>query len=52
MYIGHGRLCVCLSLAAFTHYCTDPGVTWGMVGVPSGCAVLDGFAIAERVSLL
>jgi len=27
-------LCVCLSLAAFPHYCTDPGATWGMVGVP------------------
>jgi len=39
MYIGHGRLCVsvclcvCLSLAAFPHYCTDPDVSWGMVGV-------------------
>ena len=36
MYIGHGRLCfcmsVCLSLAAFPHYCTDPDVTWGMAG--------------------
>jgi len=33
MYIGHVRLCVCLhvclSLAAFSHYCTDPDVTWG-----------------------
>jgi len=29
MYIGHGRLCVCLSLAAFPHYCTDPDVSWG-----------------------
>jgi len=32
MYIGHCRLCaclsVCLSLAAFPHYCTDPGVRW------------------------
>jgi len=28
MYIGHGRLYVCLSLAAFPHYCTDPGVSW------------------------
>ena len=27
MYIGHGRLSVCLSLAAFPHYCTDPDVT-------------------------
>jgi len=26
---------VCLSLAAFPHYCTDPDVIWGMVGVPS-----------------
>ena len=26
MYIG--RLCVCLSLAAFPHYCMDPGVRW------------------------
>ena len=25
---------VCLSLAAFPHYCTDLDVTWGMVGVP------------------
>jgi len=29
MYIGHGRLCVCLSLAAFQHYCMDPDVSWG-----------------------
>jgi len=29
MYSGHGRLCVCLSLAAFPHYCTDPDVGWG-----------------------
>jgi len=36
MYSGHGRLCVCL-LSAFPHYCTDPDVTWGMVGVPSSC---------------
>jgi len=59
MYIGHGRLCVCmsvcvsvyLSLAAF-RYCTDSHVTWGMVGVPSSCALLGGFAIGARVSLL
>jgi len=35
MYIGHGRLRVCLSvslsLAAFSHYCTDPDVAWGIV---------------------
>ena len=37
MYTGHGRLCVCLSvclsLAAFPHYCTDQDVSWGMVVV-------------------
>jgi len=33
MYSGHGGpLCVCLSLAAFPHYCTHPDVTWRMVG--------------------
>jgi len=37
MYIGHARLCACvsvcacLSLAAFPHYCTntDVGLIWG-----------------------
>jgi len=53
MYIGHARLCVCLlSIAAFPHYCMDPDVTWGMVGVPPSCALLGGFAIGARVSLL
>jgi len=28
MYIGHGRLCVYVSLGAFQRYCTDPDVTW------------------------
>jgi len=38
MYIGHARLCVCLSvcvcmsLAAFPHYCTDPDVSCGNGG--------------------
>jgi len=41
MYIGHGRLCVfvsvcmsvCLSVhRAFPHYCTDPDITWVMLG--------------------
>ena len=27
--MGHDRLCVCLSLAAFLHYCMDPDVSWG-----------------------
>jgi len=26
MYISHGHLYVCLSLAAFSPYCTDPDV--------------------------
>ena len=43
---------VCLSLPAFPHHCTDPDVTWGMVGVPHSCALLSGFAIGARVSLL
>jgi len=39
MYSGQARLCVCLSvclsLAAFSHYCTDPDVTWGRIaGAP------------------
>ena len=29
-----------MSLAAFPHYSTDPDFTWGMVGVPPGCALL------------
>ena len=37
MYIGHGRLCICLSLDAFPHYCTDLDVSWGMVG---GCPLV------------
>jgi len=48
MYIGHARLC--LSLVAFPYYCTDPDVTWGMVG--GARTVGRGFAIGARVSLL
>ena len=29
MYIGHARLCACLSIAACPHYCMDADVTWG-----------------------
>ena len=48
---GHGRhvsvcLSACLSLAAFPHYCTDPDVSWGVVGVPSSSA-LGGFAMVH-----
>jgi len=49
MYIG---LRVCLSLASLPYYCTDPDVTWGMVGVPPSCALLEGLAIGAPVSLL
>jgi len=46
-------VCVCLSLAAFLHYCTDLDVTWGNGrGFPSSCALLGGFAICIWVSLL
>ena len=40
---GHSHLCVCLPLAAFSHYCQ---------GVPSSCALLGGFAVGARVLLL
>ena len=64
MYCGHARLCVwlcicvfvclsvCLSAAACLHYCTNPDVTWGVVGVPPSCALLGGFAIGALVALL
>jgi len=59
MYSGHGRLCVCvslcLSLAAFSHILHEPGcklLEFGIIGVPSTCALLGGFAIGGRVSLL
>jgi len=29
MYIGYVHLCVCLSLAAFPHYCMDPDINSG-----------------------
>ena len=47
MYIGHGRLCVCMSLAAFPRDCTDPDVMGN-----GSCALLGAFAIGARVSLL
>jgi len=54
MHSGHGRLCVCLSvclsLAAFPHYCTDLDVTWGNdKGYP---LVVGRFAVGAGVSLL
>ena len=60
MNIGRVRLSVyvcvcvslCLSLAACLHYRTYPAVTWGMVEGSPSCALLGGFAIGARVSLL
>jgi len=52
MYCGHARLCVCLCVAACPHYCRDPDVTWGVIGLPPSCALLGGFAIGARVALL
>jgi len=51
MYIRRGCLRVCLSLAAFPHYCTDPDVTWGNGRGASSCALLGRFAISAQVSL-
>ena len=42
----------CLSAAACQHYCTDPDVTWGMLGGAPSCALLSGFEICARVALL
>jgi len=48
--------CVCLSLAAFPHYCTDPDpdVTWGMLAGALYLFTVDlgGFAIGAWVLLL
>jgi len=45
-------VCLCLSLAACPHYCTDPDVTWGNGRGARSCALLGGFAIGVRLSLL
>ena len=45
-------VCVCLSAAACPHYCTDPDVTWVVVGDAPSCALLGGFAIGAQVALL
>ena len=53
MYCGHpSPASVCLSAAAFLHYCTDPDVTWGWQGMPPSCAILGRFAIGAQVALL
>jgi len=52
VYRSRASVCVCLFVAVFPYYCTDPDVTWGMVGCALSCALLGGFAIGARVSLL
>jgi len=43
---------VCLSHAAFPHYCMDPDVTWRNGSGASSFVLLGGFAIDALVSLL
>ena len=48
-------VCVCLSARGrmlTVHYCTDPDVTWGVVGDAPNRALLGRFAIGGRVALL
>jgi len=57
MYIGHGRLYVCVSICpspvvAFPHYCTDPDVTWRNGRECQYLFTIGGFASGARVSLL
>jgi len=53
MFIGHGHRCVCLSvprrIPTLLH---GRGWKLGNGRVPSSCALLDGFAIGARDSLL
>ena len=49
------RVCLsgCLSVCGhMPQYCTDPDVTWGVVGDAPSCALLGGFAIGAWVALL
>jgi len=39
---------VCVSVCPYSHYCTHPDTSWGMVGVPSSCALLGGSVIGAR----
>ena len=58
MYIGHARLCVCLCVCVtvprpMSTLLHGPGCNLGgMVGVPPSCALVGGFAVGARVSLL
>jgi len=53
-YIDHARLCVCvcLSLASFPQYYTDPDISLGNGGGAPSCALLSEFPISARVLLL
>jgi len=54
VYIGHGRLCICLSIShRIPTLLHGPGCNLGeWYGVASSCALLCAFAIGARVSLL
>jgi len=53
MYCGNARLSVCLSVCPRPHaHTTARTVTGGMVGDAPSCALLGGFAIGARVTLL
>jgi len=56
MYIGHGRpyvcVSVCLTLAAFPHYCTDPNVTWGTIEGALQLCTIGRICNWYRVSLM
>jgi len=56
-YIGHGRLCVCLTLAVFPDVTElDPDVTWGMVGgavctIGRICRYYDSIHVCKLIAL-
>jgi len=45
VWLGHGRLCVCLSLTALSHYCMDPDLTLGNSRM---CSLLVSAIFSER----
>jgi len=49
MYVGHGRLCVCLSLAALPHYCMDPDEVAAVVGGAIYTVVVHYWADSQSV---
>jgi len=53
MYIGHGRLRVCVCPSPHSHTCMDPDVSWeNGCPLPCSCALFGGFAIGAWVLLL